>query len=322
MDLVKYAQEVIRREAEEVAALADRVGKSFAQAVEAILACEGRVIVAGLGKSGLIGRKIVATLNSTGISSFFLHPAEALHGDLGLIRSEDILLIISKSGRQEELEQIIAAARRLGVKIMVMGGNPESPLYQRADIALDCSVAREASPDNLVPTSSSTVTLVMGDALAMALLKARDFSTDDFAQLHPGGFLGKRLLKRVSELHHEGDEIPLVDPGASLAEMMVEMSSKKLGCVVTVDRDGKLAGIFCDGDLRRLMQRNGGIDFSKLTAGEVMIVNPQTVKADAVLESALAIMEQKEITVIPTIGKDGRLAGVIHLHDILKSKLV
>jgi len=173
MDLVKYARDVIRNEAEAVAALADRLGESFQAAVDAILNCEGRVIVAGLGKSGLIGRKIVATFNSTGISSFFLHPAEALHGDLGLIRSEDILMIISKSGRQEELELIIGAAGRLGVKIMVLGGNPESTLYQRADIALDCSVISEASSDNLVPTSSSTVTLVMGDALALALLKAR-----------------------------------------------------------------------------------------------------------------------------------------------------
>jgi arabinose-5-phosphate isomerase len=322
MDLVKYAKEIIRNEAEAVASLAERVDDSFAQAVQAILDCKGRVIFSGLGKSGLIGRKIVATLNSTGISSFFLHPAEALHGDLGLICSGDILIIISKSGRQEELEEIISAARRLGVTIMVMGGNPESALYQRADIALDCSVSREAGPDNLVPTSSSTVTLVMGDALALALLKARDFTTDDFAQLHPGGFLGKRLLKRVEELHHSGAEIPVVEASASLAEMMVEMSAKKLGCVVTVGGNGKLTGIFCDGDLRRLMQKNGRIDFSTLTAAEVMLANPKTIRADAVLDSALALMEQKEITVIPTVDKDGRLAGIIHLHDILKSKLV
>ena len=322
MDLVKYAKEIIRNEAEAVASLAERVDESFAQAVQAILDCKGRVIFSGLGKSGLIGRKIVATLNSTGISSFFLHPAEALHGDLGLICSGDILIIISKSGRQEELEEIIAAARRLGVTIMVMGGNPESALYQRADIALDCSVAREAGPDNLVPTSSSTVTLVMGDALALALLKARDFTTDDFAQLHPGGFLGKRLLKRVAELHHSGAAIPVVEASASLTEMMVEMSAKKLGCVVTIGGDGKLTGIFCDGDLRRLMEKNGGVDFSKLTAAEVMLANPKTIRADAVLDSALALMEQKEITVIPTVDKDGRLAGIIHLHDILKSKLV
>jgi arabinose-5-phosphate isomerase len=322
MDLVQYAREVIKREADAVAALADRLDDNFQRAVEAILGCKGRVIVAGLGKSGLIGRKIVATLNSTGISSFFLHPAEALHGDLGLIRGEDILMIISKSGRQEELEQIIAVARRLGATIMVLGGNPESDLYIRADIALDCSVAHEASPDNLVPTSSSTATLVMGDALAVALLKARNFTRDDFAQLHPGGFIGRRLLMRVSELHHTGDEVPIVTADTKFPEMLLEMSSKLLGCVISRDDDGKVAGIFCDGDLRRLLEKDGGLDFSSLTAADVMLTNPKTINESAVLDSALALMEQKEITVLPTVDDDGRLVGVIHLHDILKSKLV
>ena len=322
MDLIKYAREVIRNEAEAVAALAERLGESFRQAIDAILDCRGRVIVAGLGKSGLIGRKIVATFNSTGISSFFLHPAEALHGDLGLIRSEDILMIISKSGRQEELEQIIAAARRLGVRIMVLGGNPESDLYRRADIALDCSVSAEAGPDNLVPTSSSTAALAMGDALALALLKARDFTNDDFAQLHPGGFLGQRLLKRVSELHHAGDEIPLVRAEATLSEMMIEMSSKRLGCVITTDSDGRVAGIFCDGDLRRLFEKVGDRELSGLKAGDVMLRNPKTIRQDAVLDAALALMEQREITQLPSVDEHDRLAGVIHLHDILKSKLV
>jgi arabinose-5-phosphate isomerase len=322
MDLVKYAKGIIRNEASAVAALADRLDEHFAAAVDAILACKGRVIVAGLGKSGLIGRKIVATFNSTGISSFFLHPAEAMHGDLGLIRSEDILMILSKSGRQEELELMIAAARRLGVKIMVLGGNPESALYKRADYALDCSVASEASPDHLVPTSSSTATLVMGDALAMALLKARNFTKDDFAQLHPGGFLGQRLLKRVSELHHTGDDLPLVKAEASLTDMMIEMSAKGLGCVITVDSGGVLAGIFCDGDLRRLLEKDDLVKLQSLTAADMMLSGPATIKQTSVLEAALALMEQKEITQLPTVDDDGRLVGVIHLHDILKSKLV
>lgn len=322
MDLIKYAQEVIRNEAEAVAALADRLDENFQAAVDAIMDCKGRVIVAGLGKSGLIGRKIVATFNSTGISSFFLHPAEALHGDLGLIRSEDILMILSKSGRQEELELIIGAARRLGVTIMLLGGNPESTLYQRADIALDCSVKAEASPDNLVPTSSSTVTLVMGDALAVALLKARNFTKDDFAQLHPGGFLGQRLLKRVSELHHVNSEIPLVDNDATFSQMMVEMSSKRLGCVITLTDDKKIAGIFCDGDLRRLLEKDGGRDLRSLRADETMLKNPKTISQDAIIDAALAIMEQHGITVLPTVDDNDKLTGVIHLHDILKSKLV
>ncbi|MCD6249115.1 MAG: KpsF/GutQ family sugar-phosphate isomerase [candidate division Zixibacteria bacterium] len=322
MNLVKYAQDVIRLEAEAVNALADRLDENFQVAVDAILNCKGRVIVAGLGKSGLVGRKIVATFNSTGISSFFLHPAEALHGDLGLIRSEDILMILSKSGRQEELELIIGAARRLGVKIVVLGGNPESTLYNRADIALDCSVETEASPDNLVPTSSSTVTLVMGDALAVALLKARNFTKEDFAQLHPGGFLGQRLLKRVSEVHHINSEIPLVDADASFSRMMVEMSRKRLGCVITLTAEKKVAGIFCDGDLRRLMDKDGEFDLRSLTADDTMLKNPKTISQDAVLDAALAMMEQHGITVLPTVDDNDHLTGVIHLHDILKSKLV
>ena len=322
MDLVKYAQEVIRSECEAVAAMAERLGESFQQAVDAVLECKGRVIVAGLGKSGLIGRKIVATLNSTGISSFFLHPADAMHGDLGLIRSEDILMIISKSGRQEELEQIIAAARRLGIRIIVLGGNTQSDLYQKADIALDCSVSSEACPNNLVPTSSSTAALVMGDALAVALLKARHFTREDFAELHPGGFLGRQLLKRVSELHHTGDAIPLASSDATLTEMMVEMSSKRLGCVIFKSADGKVEGIFCDGDLRRLLEKHSDREVFRLRGSDVMLKHPKTIRQDAILDAALALMERLEITQLPTVDERGLLAGVIHLHDILKSKLV
>jgi arabinose-5-phosphate isomerase len=322
MDLIKYAQEVIRSECEAVAAMADRLGESFQQAVDAILECKGRVIVAGLGKSGLIGRKIVATFNSTGISSFFLHPADALHGDLGLIRAEDILMIISKSGRQEELETIIAAARRLGIKIIVLGGNTQSDLYQKADIALDCSVASEACPKNLVPTSSSTAALVMGDALAVAMLKARHFSKEDFAELHPAGFLGRRLLMRVSELHHTGTEVPLVRADATFSQMIVEMSGKRLGCVMCTDDEGQVTGIFCDGDLRRLLEKVGDKAIFSLKASDAMVKNPKTIRQDAILDAALAIMERKEITQLPTVDEHGHLAGVIHLHDILKSKLV
>ena len=319
MDLIKYAQEVIRNECEAVAAMADRLDDSFRQAVEAILECRGRVIVAGLGKSGLIGRKIVATFNSTGISSFFLHPADALHGDLGLIRAEDILMIISKSGRQDELEMIIAAARRLGVKIMVLGGNTQSELYQKADIALDCSVASEACPNNLVPTSSSTAALVMGDALAVAMLKARHFSKEDFAELHPAGFLGRRLLMRVSELHHTGKDVPLVKADATFSQMIVEMSSKRLGCVMSTDDEGRVTGIFCDGDLRRLLEKFGDKAIFNLKASDVMVKNPKTIQQDAILDAALAIMERREITQLPTVDDKNHLAGVIHLHDILKA---
>ncbi len=316
----EIAREVIQTEAEAVAALADKLDESFDNAVKAILDCKGRVIVAGMGKSGLIGKKIVATFNSTGISSFFLHPAEALHGDLGLMREDDILMLISKSGLMGDMELLVSTARRLGVTIVVLYGTEGSELHQRADIALDCSVAREACPNNLVPTSSSTAALVMGDALAVALLAERKFSTSDFAVLHPGGFIGKRLLKKVAEVHHSGEEIPLVHADATMKEMILQMTGKRLGCVVMTDTQGKVAGIFTDGDLRRLAERED--NFFKLRAVDVMIKTPKTVQADAVLDSALALMEKFSITQLPTVDESGKLAGILHLHDILRSKLV
>lgn len=319
-DYREYAREVIRIEAESVAAVADKLDDNFNKAVEAILDCKGRIIVAGMGKSGLIGKKIVATFNSTGISSFFLHPAEAMHGDLGLMREDDILMLISKSGQLGEMEMLLSAARRLGVSIIVLGGTVDSELFQRADIGLDCSVAREACPNNLVPTSSSTAALVMGDALAVALLKARSFSTTDFAAYHPGGFIGKRLLKKVSELHHTGDEIPIVTDRATMKEMILQMTGKRLGCVVTTDADGRVTGIFTDGDLRRLAEKQD--NFYNLTAADVMMRSFKSVRADAVLDAALALMEKYSITQLPTIDADGKLAGIIHLHDVLRSKLV
>jgi len=315
-----HARDVIRNEAEAIAAIADRLDDNFNKAVEAILNCRGRVIVAGMGKSGLIGKKIAATFNSTGIPSFFLHPAEAMHGDLGLMREEDILMPISKSGHLGEMDMLVSTARRLGVTIIVLCGTIDSDLYRRADIALDCSVDREACPNNLVPTSSSTAAMVMGDALAVALLMARNFTPADFASLHPGGFLGKRLLKRVGELHHVGDRLPLVDNDASMKDMILQMTSKRLGCVLTKNNDGAVGGIFTDGDLRRLAEKHD--NFYALKASEVMIRNPKAISVDAVLDSALALMEKYSITQLPTVDADGKLVGIIHLHDILKSKLV
>ncbi|MFZ1684863.1 MAG: KpsF/GutQ family sugar-phosphate isomerase [Candidatus Zixiibacteriota bacterium] len=320
MELRTYAAEVIRQEAAEVSAMADRLDESFDNAVALIQSCMGRVIVSGLGKSGIIARKIAATFNSTGISSFFLHPAEAVHGDLGLMRPDDILLLISKSGQMGEMEMVIAAANRLGVKTIGLGGTFNSPLHQKADIYLDCSVKEEACPNNIMPTSSTTVTMVMGDALALALLKARNFSLEEFAEFHPAGFIGQRLLKRVSELHHSGDALPLVKPEATIMEMLLEMTRKRLGCVFTTDAEGKLAGVFTDGDLRRLIEKKR--DFYGLTAAEVMHKNPKAILESAILDAALNIMERHSITQLATVDAQGKLAGVIHLHDILKSKLV
>lgn len=319
-DLRKHARQVIAIEAESVAALADQLDENFDRAVEAILKCVGRVIVAGMGKSGLIGNKIVATFNSTGISSFFLHPVEAMHGDLGLMRADDVLMLISKSGRAGEMEMLFAAARRLGLPIIVLCGTPESELAERSDIVLNCHVAREACPNNLVPTSSSTVTLVMGDALAMALLEARNFSTEDFVALHPGGSIGHRLMRRVSELHHVGESIPLVEKDTPMKDMILEMTQKRLGCVFMKDDDDKPIGMFTDGDLRRIADSQN--DFFQLTATEVMVSNPKSISEDAVLDAALALMEKHAITQLVTVDGDGKLTGIIHLHDILRSKLV
>ncbi|MBD3332478.1 KpsF/GutQ family sugar-phosphate isomerase [candidate division GN15 bacterium] len=316
----EYAREVIKAESQAVADLAERLDESFDKAIDAIYSCDGRVIVSGMGKSGLVGKKMVATFNSTGVASFFLHPAEAMHGDLGLMKSEDILLLISKSGRLAEAEPVLAAARRLGVKVIGLTGTLESELSERADIVLDCSVSREAGPNNLVPTSSSTVALVMGDALAMALLKANKFTPEDFAQLHPGGALGLRLLKRVSELHHTGDAIPLVTPETPINELILVMTSKRLGCVLTTDSEKRVSGIFTDGDLRRLVEKRP--DYASMKAREVMIPNPKTVSCNAVLDAALALMEGHTITQLATVDDDDRLVGILHLHDILRSKLV
>jgi arabinose-5-phosphate isomerase len=315
-----HAKEVFRIEANSIAGLIDRLDEQFDKAVAAILGCQGRVIVSGMGKSGLIGKKIAATFNSTGISSFFLHPAEAMHGDLGLMRSEDILLLISKSGQLDDAEFLVAAARRLNVTLIGLCGSRDSALYNRADIALDCSVETEACPNNLVPTSSTTAALVMGDALAIALLQARDFTPIDFASLHPGGLLGRRLLKRVEEFHHTGEELPLIDETASMSDLLLVMTSKRLGCVVTRSADGCLSGIFTDGDLRRTLKDHP--DLYACVARDVTIKQPKSIPSSAVLDSALALMERHAITQLPTIDDHGKLAGIIHLHDILKSKLV
>ena len=319
-DYLKLAREVISIEAEAIAALAERLDQNFSRAVEAILNCQGRLIVAGMGKSGLIGKKISATFNSTGIPSTFLHPADAMHGDLGLIAADDVMLLISKSGQMGEIELLLATARRLEITIIGLCGTVDSELYKRADIPLDCSVDKEACPNNLVPTSSSTAALVMGDAIAIAMLKARNFTADDFAALHPGGFLGRRLVKLISELHHTGDDMPLVDKNAAMKEMILTMTSKRLGCVVIKDDNGKIAGIFTDGDLRRLAEEKQEL-FSYI-AEDVMIKNPKSIAQSAVLDAALAIMEKHSISQLPTIDENQKLIGIIHLHDILKSKLV
>ncbi len=318
--ILDNGKEVIKLESNAIAELAERLDQNFVDAVKTILECEGRVIITGMGKSGLVGKKIAATFSSTGIASFFLHPAEGIHGDIGLVRSEDVVIAISKSGATEELYSILPAVKRLGVKIILLTGQIDSPLAGKCDIVIDCSVKSEACPNNLVPTTSTTAALVMGDALAIALLKEREFSPEDFAYLHPGGTLGRRLLMKVEELMHVNSEVPIVKPDSVMRETILEMTGKRLGSALIVDDDGRLQGIFTDGDLRRLVQDDE--DFIGRKTSEVMIKNPKTVKPNALLDTALAIMENHAITVLPVVDNDNFPVGIIHLHDILKSKLV
>ena len=320
MGILENGRDVILKESEAVHQLAARLDRNFVDAVELILKCKGRVILTGMGKSGLVGKKVAATLSSTGIASFFLHAAEGIHGDLGLVRSEDIVIAISKSGATEELNQILPAVKRMGTKIILLTAQTNAPLTSKCDIVLDCSVPSEAGPNNLIPTSSATAALVMGDALAIALLMERDFTPEDFAYLHPGGMLGKRLLMRVSDLMHTNSEIPIVRAETTIRDAIIEITGKRLGAALVIDNEGLLIGIFTDGDLRRLVQNEK--EFYDMTIGQVMTKNPKAIDPDAILDKALAIMEDFAITVLPVVDDDHRPVGVIHLHDILKSKLV
>ena len=314
------AQDVIRKEAEAIKGLLDRLDDNFEKAVHAILETTGRVIVTGMGKSGIIGKKIAATLSSTGTPAFFLHPAEAIHGDLGIVTKRDIVLAVSKSGDTAELHQLIPAFKRLGITIIAFIGEVNSPLANRADIVIDCSVEAEACANNLVPTSSSTAAVVMGDALAVALLEQRGFTADDFAQLHPGGSLGRRLLIRVSDVMHTGDSIPAVKTTATVEETLIVMSRGMLGLAVVFNDDGTLAGVFTDGDLRRVSEKGNG--FMHFSIADVMSKNPRTISANAILDEVLALCEKHKITVLVAVDETKRPVGVIHLHDILQSKLV
>ncbi len=316
----EIAREVIEKEAGAVAGLLDRLDDNFDKAVLAILETTGRVIVTGMGKSGLVGKKIAATFASTGTPAIFLHPAEAFHGDLGIVTSDDIVLAISKSGDTSELQQLIPAFKRLGITIILLTGQLDSSMAERSDIVVDCSVPSEACPNNLVPTSSSTAAMVMGDAMAIALFRMRGFSAEDFAQLHPGGSLGRRLLLRVSDIMHTGDKIPTVPESTTVLNTLMVMSRGRLGTAVVVDHDGRMAGIFTDGDLRRLSERGG--QFLDRPISDVMSSNPRTIRPEAILDEVLALCEKYKITVLVAVDRDGRPAGIVHLHDVLQSKLM
>ena len=311
---------VLEIEARAVQALIDRMDSKFAKAVDLLAQCTGKVVVSGMGKSGLIGQKIAATLASTGTSSFFLHPAEGVHGDLGMLARRDALIAISNSGETQELLQLLPYVRRMGIPIVSLTGRVNSNLAKNSDVTLDVSVAEEACPMGLAPTASTTATLALGDALAVALLQKRGFKEEDFAQFHPGGTLGRRLLVRVKDLMHTGADLPQVTESAAGTTAMLEMTAKKLGMTTVVDQTGQLTGTITDGDLRRFIQRGG--DFSKATANDLASRNPKTIGPDDLAAKAVEMMERYSITTLVVTEGGRNIRGVIHLHDLLKSGIV
>lgn len=315
--LTESALRTIQLEQAAIADLAGRIDDSFVQACQLILDCPGRVVVVGMGKSGHIGRKIAATLASTGTPSFFVHPAEASHGDMGMITASDVVLALSNSGTTSEIVTLLPLIKRLDIPLISMTGNPQSVLAQSATISLDAGVEKEACPLNLAPTSSTTVTLVLGDALALALLEARGFTPEDFAFSHPGGALGRRLLLKVEHVMHSGDELPAVSRGVPLREALLEMTRKSLGMTLILDTDGTLAGIFTDGDLRRALDR--GLDTRSATIDEVMTVGGKTARPDMLAAEALKIMQDFKINSLPVVDADNQAIGALNMHDLLRA---
>lgn len=314
---ISSAQRVITMERDAVSVLAERIDESFEHACRILLACKGRVVVTGMGKSGHIGKKIAATLASTGTPAFFVHPGEASHGDLGMITAGDVVIALSNSGTTAELITILPLLKLLAVPVIALTGNPASELATTADVHLNVSVSEEACPLNLAPTSSTTVTLVMGDALAIALLEARGFTANDFAMSHPGGALGRRLLLKIDSIMHTGDAIPSIALGSALSRALLEMSSKGLGMTAVVDQTGVLIGIFTDGDLRRAIDR--GIDIHSSPIDDIMTRNCRTIRPGTMAAEALRIMEDNKITVLVAVDGDNKPVGVIHTHDLLKA---
>ncbi|NID04125.1 KpsF/GutQ family sugar-phosphate isomerase [Luteibacter jiangsuensis] len=319
--VVRSARNVIKTEAAGIRALEARIDAAFVQACQMILDCKGRVVVSGMGKSGHIGRKVAATLASTGTPSFFVHPGEASHGDLGMIQPDDIVLGISYSGETDELLYILPAIKRQGISLISITGNPASSLATQADVNLDANVACEACPHGLAPTASTTAALVMGDALAVALLEARGFTSDDFARSHPAGSLGRRLLLHISDVMHAGDDVPRVRLEASLSEALVEMSRKRLGMTAVVDGDDRLLGVFTDGDLRRALD-DDGVDLRSASVAQLMTRGPKTIGSDKLAVEAAQLMEKHQINALLVVDGEGRVVGALNIHDLLRARVV
>ncbi len=314
------ARKVFEIEAEAILSLRDRLDAGFDRAVEGLFACEGRVVVTGMGKSGLIGQKLSATFASTGTPSHFLHPAEAIHGDLGRIVKGDALLAISNSGDTAEILALLPSLKRLGAFVVALTGNPRSPLAHSADVHLDVSIREEACPLGLAPTASTAAALAMGDALAMALIERRGFTVEDFAVLHPGGGLGKKLL-RVEDVMRSGDETPCVGPESPMKDVLFEMTRKRLGMTTVQDQAGRLVGVVSDGDLRRQMERHG-YQLLDRTAGECMTASPVTIGRRELATQALNVMESRRITSLVVVGGAGIAEGVVHLHDLWQTEMI
>jgi len=314
-EIKNIGKKVVSIEAEAIIGLLNSINDEFALAVETIIECKGRVVLTGMGKSGLIARKIVATLNSTGTAAIYLHPTDALHGDLGMVRKEDVVIVISKSGNTEEISNLIPLLKRLKVKLIAMSGDRESWLSKSCDIFLSIDVKEEACPHDLAPTSSTTATLVLGDALSVALLQLRGFTVEDFAYLHPGGSLGKRLSLEIKEIMITGEKIPVVNEDSFIKDVIFEISSKRLGTSCVVDKNGKLTGIITDGDLRRLLEKT--LDIQNIVAKDIMSKNPKVMKSNILASFALQQMENFKITVIVITDDQSHPIGIIHLHDLI-----
>lgn len=317
MNFCQLGLAVIETEAKAVFDLTQRIDERFEKACEILLACKGRVVVTGMGKSGHIANKIAATLASTGTPAFFMHPGEACHGDLGMITRQDVVLAISNSGNTSEIVVLLPLLKRLEIPLIALTGNTQSTLAKTADVNLDISIEQEACPLGLAPTTSTTVSLVMGDALAIALLQAKGFSAEDFALSHPGGALGRRLLLKIDELCHRGDELPLVNEHATISDALIEVTAKKLGMTCVVNSHGRLTGVYTDGDIRRTLTNHFDINTTPLT--EVMSRQCKTVRAGTLAAEALAIMQKYTITSLVVIDEEQRPVAVIHLHDLLRA---
>lgn len=318
--ILALARETLEIEIAALKEMSVRLDENFVRAVEVMLQCRGRIVVSGMGKSGHIGRKIAATLASTGSPAFFMHPGEAAHGDLGMITVDDVWLAMSNSGESDELMALVPSIKRRGVPFIAMTGNPDSSLGNESDIHLNSGVAREACPLNLAPTASTTAQLALGDALAVALLDVRGFSKDDFALTHPGGSLGRKLLVHVRDLMHSGDELPVVMATTLLREALLEITDKRLGMTAVVDTDGILRGVFTDGDLRRVLDR--GVDIRSTQVGEVMSANPRRIHPDKLAAEAVHVMQTHRIFGLLVTDDDGRLVGALNMHDLLRAGVV